>query len=69
MLKEKQQLENLRRQQKTSGEATQRLKEKLSELSRRRQQIMEEKDASLSAKEKVWNRIGLWIFENVQYDC
>jgi len=59
MLKEKQQLENLRRQQKTSSEATQRLKEKLSELSRRRQQIMEEKDASLNAKEKVRNRIDL----------
>ncbi|CAG8591189.1 9826_t:CDS:10 [Paraglomus occultum] len=53
MLKEKQQLENLRRQQKTSSEATQRLKEKISELSRRRQQVMEEKDASLNAKEKV----------------
>ncbi|CAG8779525.1 4083_t:CDS:10, partial [Gigaspora margarita] len=50
---EKQQLENLRRQEKTCRESTQRLKEKMEDLDRRRSQLEEEKSALTDHKEKV----------------
>ncbi|CAG8691932.1 10774_t:CDS:10, partial [Racocetra fulgida] len=50
---EKQQLENLRRQEKTCRESTQRLKEKMEDLDRRRNQLEEEKLALTDHKEKV----------------
>ncbi|CAG8495652.1 5119_t:CDS:10 [Dentiscutata erythropus] len=49
----KQQLENLRRQEKTCRESTQRLKEKMEDLDRRRNQLEEEKSALTDHKEKV----------------
>jgi len=50
---EKQQLENVRRQEKTCSESTHRLKEKMEDLDRRCKQLEEEKLAVSDQKEKV----------------
>ncbi|CAG8505933.1 15264_t:CDS:10 [Funneliformis mosseae] len=50
---EKQQLENVRRQEKTCRESTHRLREKMEDLDRRRKQLEEEKLAVSDQKEKI----------------
>nr|CAG8547000.1 14574_t:CDS:10 [Entrophospora candida] len=50
---EKQQLENVRRQEKTCREYTHRLKEKMEDLERRRKQLEEEKTTLTDNKDKV----------------